>query len=105
MKNYEIVAREAIANKIYTKEQIESMETAMQDLGLHTYGERIKMGYQVRKGEKAKIATHLWRKSKKQEYEEDKNGKKIKKNQRFHLCKAYLFTRDQVEKIEDQEEE
>ncbi|ACA63329.1 hypothetical protein [Lactobacillus phage c5] len=62
MTNMEIVAHEAIVNKIYTKEQIESMATTMQDFGLHTYGEWRKMGYQVRKGEKAKIATHLWEK-------------------------------------------
>ena len=101
MTNMEIVAHEAIVNKIYTKEQIESMATTMQDLGLHTYGEWSKMGYQVRKGEKAKIATHLWKKSKKPEYEEAEDGK-VKKNQRFYLCKAYLFTRDQVEKIEEE---
>lgn len=101
MTNMEIVAHEAIMNNIYTKEQIESMALAMQDFGLHTYGEWKKLGYQVRKGEKAKIATHLWKKSKKPEYEEAENGK-VKKNQRFYLCKAYLFTRDQVEKIEEE---
>lgn len=101
MTNQEIVVHEAIVNGIYTQEQIESMASTMQDFGLHTYGEWRKMGYQVRKGEKAKIATHLWKKLKKPAYEETENGK-TKKNQRFYLCKAYLFTRDQVEKIEEE---
>lgn len=101
MTNFEIVAHEAIVNNIYTKEQLENLVANMQDLGLHTYGEWRKMGYQVRKGEKAKIKTHLWKKSKKPEYEETDDGK-TKKNQRFYLCKAYLFTRDQVEKIKEE---
>lgn len=100
MTNQEIVAHEAIVNKIYTQEQIESMALTMQDFGLHTYGEWRKAGYQVRKGEKARIKTYLWKKSKKPEYEEAEDGK-VKKNQRFFLCKTYLFTRDQVDKIEE----
>lgn len=100
MTNLEIVAHEAIANKIYTKEQIESMATTMQDFGLHTYGEWRKMGYQVRKGEKAKIATHLWKKTSKKTMNKE-TGKEEKKS-KFYLCKAYLFTRDQVEKIEEE---
>lgn len=78
MTNLEIVAHEAIANKIYTKEQIESMATTMQDFGLHTYGEWRKMGYQVRKGEKAKIATHLWKKTSKKTMNKE-TGKEEKK--------------------------
>lgn len=97
MTNKEIIATEAVMNNIYTKEELEQIAVTG-DLGLHTYGEWKKLGYQVKKGEKAKISTHLWKKSKKPEYEEQEDGK-IKKNKRFYLCKAYLFTKDQVEKI------
>lgn len=99
MTNKEIIATEAITNNIYTQEELEQIAVTG-DLGLYTYGEWRKAGYQVRKGEKAKITTYLWRKSKKPEYEETEDGK-VKKNNRFYLCKAYLFTRDQVEKMEE----
>lgn len=99
MTNQEIVAHEAIVNKIYTQEQVESMALTMQDFGLHTYGEWRKMGYQVRKGEKAKIATQLWKKTNKKTV--NKETGKEEKESKFYLCKAYLFTRDQVDKIEE----
>ena len=99
MTNLEIVAHEAIVNKIYTKEQIESMVVAMQDLGLHTYGEWRKAGYQVRKGEKARIKTYLWKKTSKKTV--NKETGKEEKESKFYLCKTYLFTREQVDKIEE----
>ena len=99
MTNMEIVAHEAIINKIYTQEQVENMALTMQDFGLHTYGEWRKAGYQVRKGEKAKIKTHLWKKTSKKT--KNKETGKQEKESKFYLCKAYLFTRDQVDKIEE----
>ena len=99
MTNQEIVAHEAIVNKIYTQEQIESMALTMQDFGLHTYGEWRKAGYQVRKGEKARIKTYLWKKTNKKTV--NKETGKEEKESKFYLCKTYLFTREQVDKIEE----
>lgn len=99
MTNLEIVANEAIFNNIYTQEQVEQLVSTRGDLGIHTYGEWKKLGYQVRKGEKAKITTRLWKKTnKKQINPETGKEEKVKK---FFLCKAHLFTLDQVEKIEE----
>lgn len=99
MTNQEIICNEAIAHEIYTKEQVEALISTFTDLGLHTYGDWKNMGYQVRKGEKARIKTKLWKKtSKKVKNKEGKDEKESK----FYLCNAYLFTKDQVDKIKEE---
>lgn len=93
MTNQDIICTEAIAHNIYTKEQVEALISTFTDLGLHTYGDWKNLGYQVRKGEKARIKTKLWKKTK------NKETGKEEKESKFYLCTAYLFTKDQVDKI------
>lgn len=97
MTNQDIICSEAIAHGIYTKEQVEALISTFTDLGLHTYGDWKHLGYQVRKGEKAKIKTKLWKKTNKKT--KNKETGKEEKESKFYLCNAYLFTKDQVDKI------
>ena len=95
MTNTEIIARESVANGIYTKEQVESLISNFIDLGLHTYQEWKRLGYQVKKGEKAIFKTKLWR---------YKNAKKSVDDEEeesyYYLTNAYIFSRNQVERLE-----
>ena len=97
MTNLEIIAAEAIANKIYTKEEVESIMSQGYVLPIHTFAIWKSMGYIVKKGEHAKIITKLWKMTNKKEVDEDTD--EIKDKHHMYLVKSYLFTKDQVEKI------
>lgn len=77
-----------IEDKDGNKTQIELPET------IHTYAAWKSIGYQVKKGQKAKAAFTIWKyaESKKQNDEEEAEGKMFMKT-------AHFFTKDQVEKI------
>lgn len=81
MNNRQIIADIAIKRKLYTKEQIEKLESEGKDLPLHTLSGWKKRGYKVKNGEHG-IETRLWKKS---------------ENERFYLAKAFLFAENQVE--------
>lgn len=70
------------------KKQIELPET------IHTYAAWKSIGYQVKKGQKAKAAFTIWKytESKKQNDEEEAAG-------RMFMKLSHFFTADQVEKI------
>lgn len=100
MTNLEIIANEAIINGIYTEEQVDELLIKYGDLGLHTYAEWKRLGYQVKKGSKSLFMARIWkpRKNKKvQETEETENTVEIKKN--FIKVNAYFFGMHQVEKL------
>ena len=94
MTNADIIYTEAIENEIYTKEQAEAIIKSGKDFGLHTYKVWQKLGYQVKKGQKAKITTNLWRY---RDEKTDKDGNVIKQAG-YYMTKAHLFTKEQVEK-------
>lgn len=100
MTNTEIIINEAVANGIYTEEQVEEILSAGYTLPIHTFQVWKSAGYIVKKGEHARITTRLWRftnKSKKADEEQaDADGTE---NNHYYLAKAFLFTADQVEKI------
>ena len=95
MTNEDIIYTEAIDNEIYTKDQADALIKAGKDLGIHTYQVWKSIGYQVKKGQKAKIKTNLWRY---REERTDKDGTVVKQAG-YYMTKSYLFTKDQVEKI------
>ena len=71
-----------------TKKMIEDPEA------IHTYATWKQLGYQVRKGEKAKASFVIWKYvSGKKEEENDEQESKM------FMKKAHFFTIDQVEKI------
>ncbi len=101
MTNSEIIINEALLNNIFTKEQIESMVKNGIDIPLHTFQTWKELGYSVKKGEHAKVTTRLWKRTKKGQgakTPEELEEAKIKNH--FYLTKAFLFTSEQVEKIE-----
>lgn len=98
MTNLEIVAIEAVENKIYTKEEIESILEKGMDLGLHTYQEWKRLGYQVQKGSKALFKTKIWKPRKAEDKEKDELTIEIKKTN-FIKVNASFFGIDQVQKI------
>lgn len=82
MCNAEIITSEKILNNI-TEE-------------VHTYAKWQSLGFQVKKGEKAIIKTMLWKKVK----SKNKDTENVEEEtSNFHLVKASLFSKSQVEKI------
>lgn len=99
MTNLEIIAQEAILNGVYTEEEVDNLIATYGDLGLHTYAEWKRLGYQVKKGSKSLFMARIWRprKGKNKEAQEDENTIEIKKN--FIKVNAYFFGSSQVEKL------
>ena len=97
MTNLDIIIQEALANNIFTEEQIEGYLTEG-DLPLKTYLSWKNAGYQIKKGEKAVLSTKLWKVRPKKKREEDTDRNEEDQEQ-FILVPAHLFTLDQVVKI------
>lgn len=99
MTNKEIIIAEALQNKIFTEEQIKAFLSESGDIPLKTFNAWMECGYMVRKGQKARVQTKLWKLTKKkQDNEENEKEKKEK----FILVPAFLFTLDQVVRIGDE---
>lgn len=93
MTNMEIVISEAIAKNIFTEDQIEGY-ISEGDIPLKTFAEWRKSGFIVRRGQKARLETKLWKMRPKKKDKEDDEQK-----DQFILVPAYLFTADQVAPI------
>lgn len=98
MSNFEIIANSAIGAGIYTKEQVEAIISSGFRLPLHTFAEWKRLGFAVKKGEKASMTCRIWKFSdKKTESADDVNVDEA--DSRYYLTKAFFFTREQVEEI------
>lgn len=84
MKNDEII--EKVAREIYGDTIINEIINRGDQIELHSAMGWASRGYFIKKGEKG-IETKLWRKRK---------SKVEGINDQFYLCKAFLFTKDQV---------
>ena len=99
MTNFTIIVNEAIANGLYTEDQAIEIIKKRGALPLHTFAEWKKRGFNVRKGEHAKLTCFIWRYKKKANAEqENENETEIDENF-FYKTKAFFFTADQVERI------
>lgn len=100
MTNNEIIYSEAIAAGIYTKEQADAILATGHMLPIHTFPEWKRMGYSVKKGEKAAITTQLWKfttkPTKAAQAAAEAAGKEAAEDPHYYLAKAYLFTAEQV---------
>ena len=96
MTNREIIIGEAILNEIFTGEQIEEYLETLGELPLHTFAAWKARGYAVKKGENAVIATRLRKYNKGVNKNDDGEEEE---NANCYLCKAFLFTDKQVERI------
>lgn len=99
MTNLEIIATEAMAAGIYTKEQIEEMLKQTGTIPLHTFAEWKRLGYKVKKGEHAKLACRIWKWNDKTETVQTKDGEDQEVDaSHYYLAKAFFFTSEQVER-------
>ena len=103
MTNQEIIIQEILINNIYTAEEVAAFFEAGVVPPVHTFQTWKSLGYKVKKGEHAKITTSLWKHTKKAKKEDIETGEEEVDAGRFYLAKAFLFTKDQVEKIEEQD--
>ena len=74
-------------------------------IGLHTYNEWRKLGYQVQKGERAKAKVKLWKKVRRKKAKLDKDAKSDDEYEtKFIMTNASLFDLTQVKPIEKGDE-
>lgn len=101
MTNLQIIANDAIENNLYTEAEVVALFEKMGCLPLFTFAEWKKKGYFVRKGEKAKMTSFLWKMKKEKAQGNDKDGNNVEVDENnFYKVKAFLFDITQVEKIE-----
>lgn len=101
MTNFQIIANTAIAEGLYTQEQVEAIFQSGHELPLHTYNEWKRAGYQVKKGEHAALSCDIWMpktKTKKADYKQ--GGNKDEQRSNFYKKRAHFFLYTQVEPIE-----
>lgn len=111
MTNTDIIIGEAIKAGLYTKEQVEAFLKNGLSLPLNTFARWNKLGYKIKKGEKAKLTCLIWNRKKRkstmneiQNILEDNDSDISEINDEkdeadFYKTKAYFFDNTQVEKI------
>lgn len=100
MTNIEIIANEAVANNLYTEDQVIELFETMGCLPLFTFAEWKKKGYFVKKGQKAKLTCYIWKMKKEKAQGKDKDGNEVEVDEtNWYKVKAFLFDNTQVEKI------
>ena len=107
MTNLEIIITEGLIQGILTPEQVNATLQDGLDLPLHTFAEWKRLGFAVKKGEKAKMSTMIWKwtnKSKKADETTDTDAPECATGH-FYMSKAHFFTSEQVERITAKEAE
>ncbi len=89
MNNIHIIATEAVTQGIFTEDQVQAY-ISEGDLPIHTFDMWSKAGFIVRKGQKARLITKLWKPAK------VKNRETGREEDGWVKVKAFLFTADQV---------
>lgn len=92
MTNEMIIAQAVVESGLMTKETVDAYFSAGYRLPVHTYSEWKRLGYQVKKGEKAKLKILLWKHSSKKNADD-------KDETHMFMSNAYMFTFEQVEKM------
>ena len=101
MTNEQIIA--SIAITVYGEDAVTNMIDKGEDIPLHTIKGWAKRGhYRVKKGEHG-IETRLWKRKRKdtEESDDDKINIDDASNKDFYMAKAFLFRKDQVERVEE----
>ncbi len=96
MNNEQIIKNAAI--EMLGEETVGRILSSQGEIPVHTLKGWNLRGFNVKKGEHG-YEIRLWKKKHKKEPEDD--TLQLPNNTDFCLCKAYLFTQDQVEEIED----
>lgn len=98
MTNLTIITNAAIQAGIFSADEAEAIIKSGHSLPLHTFAEWKRMGYNVKKGEKACLKCDIWRKSTKK-LPVLVDGEEVE-NDRFYKKTSHFFTFNQVEKIQ-----
>lgn len=101
MTNLQIITSAAIAAGLYSKDEALAMIEQLGSLPLHTFAEWKRMGFQVKKGEKARLKVDIWKKSNKAVAKAtmpDGTEETIESG-RFYKKLSHFFTFEQVERI------
>lgn len=98
MTNFEIITNAAIAEGLYTEEQVNAIFQSGHDLPLHTYNEWKRAGFQVKKGEHAALSCDIWM-PKKKKAAEKQEGDDEEEGRNFYKKHAHFFLVSQVESI------
>lgn len=100
MKNFQIITSAAIEAGLYTEAEALALIEKLGSLPLHTFAEWKRMGFQVKKGEKARLKVDIWKKSNKTVTITDGDGNETEaENGRFYKKLSHFFTVEQVERI------
>lgn len=100
MTNFQIITAAAIEAGLYTEEQATAIIEQLGGLPLHTFSEWKRMGYSVKKGEKACLKVDIWKKSNKKETVTTKDGEEQEVDMsRYYKKLSHFFTFSQVEKL------
>lgn len=103
MTNGKIIANAALEAGLFTKAEVQAAIQTGVSLPLHTFAEWKRMGFAVRKGEKAALKCDIWRFSecKNLRSAESQNDNAIQEKLKpsyYYKKTAFFFTRHQVEK-------
>ena len=108
MKNSEIILHAALETGIYTEEQATACIEKTGDLPIHTFMEWKKLGFSVKKGEKARLHLYLWmftnKPNKAERDEAEEAGEELADNPHYYKKLSHLFTLDQVQPSEDRQQ-
>ena len=100
MTNFDIITSAAIQAGIFTEDQAIEILSTGRRLPVHTFSEWKRLGYTVKKGEKACLKVYIWKKSNKTQTAETKDGDEIEiDTSRFYKKLSHFFTFEQVEKL------
>lgn len=95
MTNEQIIYNASIAAGIFTEAEATAIIQTGRRLPIHTYQEWKRLGYQVKRGEKAALTVGLWRFGK----NKVENGEEVEEiGEKAFRTAGHLFTFAQVEK-------
>lgn len=104
--NKQIVMTDAIANGIYTQEQLDAFLLRGLPVPLFTFGRWAEMGYTVKKGQHAAMISMLWKMrdgKKTDDNPDDVDPETDERGRDFYLHKVFLFDFRQVQKMTPEE--
>lgn len=102
MTNEEIIAD--VATSIYGEDAVMDMLEKGLEIPLHTLQGWASRGFKIKKGAHAVAETKLWKKRKKksngeiEKLESEEQTDQIPTDRDFYMCRAFLFSYEQVEK-------
>ena len=77
--------------------QTEDGQVIPEPEALYTFQAWKELGFKIIKGQHAVVTTKLWKKKKQKD--SDSDGETIDMNRDYYLCKAFLFSSKQVERM------